>query len=55
MHAPSPSSEHIADSSVFRTALRREKLAARTALDEKTRTALSARIEKHLADWYLSS
>jgi len=50
MHAPSPSSEHIADSSVFRTALRREKLAARTALDEKTRTSLSARIEKHLAD-----
>lgn len=49
MPAPSPSSEHIADSSVFRAALRREKLAARTALDETTRAALSARIEKHLA------
>ncbi|MDP2809288.1 MAG: 5-formyltetrahydrofolate cyclo-ligase [Rhodocyclaceae bacterium] len=29
--------------------MRREKLAARTALDEKTRAALSARIEAHLA------
>lgn len=34
---------------VFRAALRREKLAARMALDEKTRAALSARIETHLA------
>ena len=50
MHAPPPSSEHIADSSVFRAALRREKLAARMALDQKTHTALAARIEKHLAD-----
>jgi hypothetical protein len=33
---PLPSSEHIADSSVFRAALRRERLAARMALDEKT-------------------
>lgn len=49
MPAPSPSSEHIADSLVFRAALRREKLAARMALDEKTHAALSARIEAHLA------
>lgn len=44
-----PSSEHIADSFVFRAALRRDKLAARMALDEKTRATLSARIETHLA------
>jgi 5,10-methenyltetrahydrofolate synthetase len=44
----SPSSEHIAESSVFRAALRREKLAARMALDEKTRAALAARIDAHL-------
>ena len=49
MPALSPSSEHIADSSVFRAALRREKLAARMKLDEKTRAALSVRIEAHLA------
>jgi 5,10-methenyltetrahydrofolate synthetase len=49
MPAPFPSSEHTADSSVFRAALRREKLAARLALDEKSRAALSARIEAHLA------
>jgi len=49
MPAHSPSSEHTADSSVFRTALRREKLAARTALDERTHAALSARIGAHLA------
>ena len=49
MPAPSPSSEHIADSLVFRAALRREKLAARIALDEKIRAALSAHIETHLA------
>ena len=49
MAAYSPSSEHIADSAVPRAALRREKLAARMALDEKTRTELSARIEAHLA------
>jgi 5,10-methenyltetrahydrofolate synthetase len=49
MAAPSPSSEHIADSSVFRAALRQAKLAARMALDETTRKALSARIEAHLA------
>ena len=49
MPALFPSSEHTADSSVFRAALRREKLAARTALDEKTHAALSARIGAHLA------
>lgn len=49
MAAYSPSSEHIADSLIPRAALRREKLAARMALDEKTRAALSARIEAHLA------
>jgi 5,10-methenyltetrahydrofolate synthetase len=49
MAAYSPSSEHIADSPVPRAALRREKLAARLALDEKTRAELSARIEAHLA------
>ncbi|MCX7149325.1 MAG: 5-formyltetrahydrofolate cyclo-ligase [Rhodocyclales bacterium] len=49
MPVPSPSSEYIADSLVFRAALRREKLAARMALDEKTHAALSARIETHLA------
>lgn len=45
----SPSSEHIADSFVFRAALRREKLAARMALDAITHLALSSRIEAHLA------
>lgn len=49
MHAPFPSSEHTADSSVFRAALRREKLAARLALDENAHAALSARIAMHLA------
>ncbi|MDO8787267.1 MAG: 5-formyltetrahydrofolate cyclo-ligase [Sulfuritalea sp.] len=49
MPAPSPSSEHIADSLVFRAALRREKIAVRMALDEKTRAALSVHIETHLA------
>lgn len=48
MAAPSPSTEHIADSFVFRAALRREKLAARLALDENTRLGLSARIEAQL-------
>lgn len=44
-----PSSEHIADSFVFRAALRRDKLAARMALDKKAHATLSARIETHLA------
>jgi 5-formyltetrahydrofolate cyclo-ligase len=49
MATASPSSEHTADSFVFRAALRRDKLAARMALDEKAHAALSARIETHLA------
>lgn len=49
MTAQSSSSEHTADPLVFRAALRREKLAARMALDEPTRAALSTRIEVHLA------
>jgi 5,10-methenyltetrahydrofolate synthetase len=43
-----PSSEHTADSSVFRAALRRERLDARSALDEKTHALLSAGIESGL-------
>jgi 5-formyltetrahydrofolate cyclo-ligase len=43
-----PSSEHTADSSVFRAALRRERLDARSALDEKTHSQLSAGIESSL-------
>jgi len=49
MPALFPSSEHTADSSVFRAALRREKLAARLALDANTHATLSARLEAHLA------
>jgi len=49
MSAYSPSSEYIADSPIPRAVLRREKLAARMALDETTRAELSARIEGHLA------
>ena len=48
MAAPSPSTEHIADSSVFRAALRGEKLAARMALAADSRLALSTSIETHL-------
>jgi 5,10-methenyltetrahydrofolate synthetase len=44
----SPSSEHTVDSSVFRAALRRERLDARLSLDEQTHAALSARIEAEL-------
>jgi len=43
------SDKHIADSLIPRAALRREKLAARMALDEASHAALSARIESHLA------
>lgn len=49
MPAPFPSREHTADSSVFRAALRRQKLAARLALDDNTHAALSARVGTHLA------
>lgn len=54
MTAYLPSSEHTADSMVFRAALRREKLAARLALDPRTHAMLSARIEAHLAAWLKS-
>ena len=43
-----PSAEHTAESSVFRAALRREKLAARLALDAARHSGLSAAIEGHL-------
>ncbi|MCX7157253.1 MAG: 5-formyltetrahydrofolate cyclo-ligase [Rhodocyclales bacterium] len=49
MTADSPSGEQTTDSPIPRAALRREKLAARMALDEKTHAKLSARIESHLA------
>ena len=44
-----PSAEHAPDHGVFRAALRREKLAARLALDAAAHAALSAGIEQHLA------
>ncbi len=44
-----PSAEHTPDHGVFRAALRREKLAARLALDPPTHAALSAGLEQHLA------
>jgi 5,10-methenyltetrahydrofolate synthetase len=53
MTTNSRSSENIADSLAFRGALRREKLAARNALDQETHLALSARIEAHLAQLLL--
>jgi len=49
MAAQAPSCEHIADSLAYRAALRREKLAARVALDANTHTALSGRVAAHLA------
>ena len=45
----SPSAEHAPDQGVFRAALRREKLAARLALDPAIHAALSANLEQHLA------
>jgi 5-formyltetrahydrofolate cyclo-ligase len=44
----SPSAEHAPDQGVFRAALRREKLAARLALDPAAHAALSANLEQHL-------
>lgn len=44
-----PSAEHAPDHGVFRAALRREKLAARLALDPAAHAALSAGLEQHLA------
>lgn len=49
MSPPPTSSEHTADSRAVRAALRRERLAARMALDEAAHAALSSRIEAHLA------
>jgi 5,10-methenyltetrahydrofolate synthetase len=49
MAAHFPSTEHIAESSAFRAALRREKLASRLALGAESHAALSARLEAHLA------
>jgi 5-formyltetrahydrofolate cyclo-ligase len=49
MTALPPSGENTADSLALRAALRREKLAARLALDQGSHCALSARIEAHLA------
>ncbi len=49
MGTPPPSAEHSADSSVFRAALRREKLAARLALDDASHAAFSRRVEARLA------
>jgi 5-formyltetrahydrofolate cyclo-ligase len=47
--------EHPPDSTAFRAGLRREKLAARTALaaNPAEHAALSARIEAHLEHWLL--
>lgn len=55
MVASLPSAEHIADSSVYRAALRREKIAARMALGADMRAELSARVEEHLARLLLPS
>ena len=49
MNAIPPSAEHDADSSAFRAALRRERLAARLALDTARHAALSGRLGAHLA------
>lgn len=49
MQPQPPSAEHIAEARVFRAALRREKLAARMALDPPAHAALAARVEAHLA------
>lgn len=48
MNALPPSAEHNADSSAFRAALRREKLAARLALGTALHAELSARLAGHL-------
>jgi len=49
MSSTPPSVEHTPDHGVFRAALRREKLAARVALDPAAHAALSAALERHLA------
>lgn len=48
MTATTSSTEHIAESSAVRTALRNERLAARLALDATRHAALSARVAAHL-------
>ncbi|MDA8261118.1 MAG: 5-formyltetrahydrofolate cyclo-ligase [Betaproteobacteria bacterium] len=48
MQAQPPSAEHSTEARVFRAALRREKLAARMALDPSAHTTLAARVEAHL-------
>ncbi len=49
MQPQPPSAEHSTEARVFRAALRREKLAARMALDPPAHAALAARVEAYLA------
>ncbi|MBI5792746.1 MAG: 5-formyltetrahydrofolate cyclo-ligase [Rhodocyclales bacterium] len=49
MNLPPPSAEHIAESRAVRAALRRERLAARIALDDAGHATLSSRVEASLA------
>lgn len=49
MNPPPPSAEHTADSKAVRAALRRERLAARMALDEAGHAELSSRVEANLS------
>jgi 5-formyltetrahydrofolate cyclo-ligase len=49
MKPPPPSAEHNPDHQGFRAALRRDKLAARLALDAAAHAGLSADLEQHLS------
>ncbi len=49
MNPPPPSAEHTADSKAVRAVLRRERLAARTALDDAGQATLASRVEANLA------
>ena len=49
MPPTTPTAEHTADSRAVRAALRRERLAARMALDDAGHAALSSRVGTHLA------
>ena len=49
MKPPPPSAEHNPDHQGYRAALRREKLAARLALDAAAHATLSAGLDRHLA------
>ena len=49
MKPPPPSAEHNPDHQGLRAALRREKLAARLALDAAAHATLSAGLDRHLA------